>query len=306
MAADEKNDVLNAVQSSSSASLDIVRRRRQSVPAEPTLQGSIKPRLQLQKIQPAPDTTLLCRYELKYRIPETKARAIAQYVSAFIHPDRYAKNKPGNEYLISSLYLDTPTLTLCNETLQGKKNRFKLRIRGYDDNPLSPVFLEIKRRACNVIVKSRVGVEKAALGNILAGRFIPPLTYTKDRDAFNQFMMYAAALSARPIVLVRYLRQAFEGDSDNRVRITFDRQLCFKTTCQPVVSVNGTGWTSVAMDFVVLEIKFTSRYPLWLSEMVKIFDLKQSSMSKYVSSVQQSCQLGYCSPPAGSIWCYDE
>ncbi|HOK97053.1 MAG TPA: VTC domain-containing protein, partial [Anaerohalosphaeraceae bacterium] len=154
MAADEKNDVLNAVQSSSSASLDIVRRRRQGVPAEPTLQGSIKPRLQLQKIQPAPDTTLLCRYELKYRIPETKARAIAQYVSAFIHPDRYAKNKPGNEYLISSLYLDTPTLTLCNETLQGKKNRFKLRIRGYDDNPLSPVFLEIKRRACNVIVKS--------------------------------------------------------------------------------------------------------------------------------------------------------
>ncbi|HOM77439.1 MAG TPA: hypothetical protein PLE88_13075, partial [Anaerohalosphaeraceae bacterium] len=87
MAADEKNDVLNAVQSSSSASLDIVRRRRQGVPAEPTLQGSIKPRLQLQKIQPAPDTTLLCRYELKYRIPETKARAIAQYVSAFIHPD---------------------------------------------------------------------------------------------------------------------------------------------------------------------------------------------------------------------------
>lgn len=252
------------------------------------------------------DTTLFCRYELKYRITETKARALAAYVQPYIHPDRYAKTQPGYQYPISSLYMDSSSLTLCSETLRGKKNRFKLRIRGYDDNPQSPVFLEVKRRINNVILKSRVMAEKEALTRILNGRYTPSYTYEKDRQAFQQFMLYVTSLNARPVVLIRYMRQAFEGDSDNRVRITFDRQLSFKTTRQPTVCLNGSGWKSVTMDFVILEIKFTARYPLWLSDMVKIFDLKQSAMSKYVSSVQQSCALGFCAPGIEQVWCYDE
>lgn len=253
-----------------------------------------------------PDTTLFCRYELKYRITETKARALAQYVQAYIHPDRYAKSQPGYEYPISSLYLDSPTMSLCRETLQGKKNRFKLRVRGYDDSPESPVFLEVKRRINTVILKSRVKVPKPVLGQILSNRHAPSLEYEKDRETFRQFMLYVTALNARPVVLVRYMRQAFEGDSDNRVRITFDRKLGFKATGQPVVSVNGPGWHAVSMDFVILEIKFTARYPLWLSDMVKMFNLKQTAMSKYVSSVQQSCELGFCSIGLEQVWCYDE
>ncbi len=242
------------------------------------------------------DKMLSCRHEIKYRIRESKARAIAKYIQAYIPVDQYARKRPNLEYPISSLYFDSNELHLCKETLNRKANRFKLRVRCYDDNPETPCFVEIKRRLNNVILKDRCRLPKESLEKVIQGLHVPESLYKKDKKSLQQFQFYLRALCARPVVLVRYMRQAFEGDSSNRVRVTFDRQLSFKTTDQAVLEVNGNGWQRVPMDFVILEIKFTQRYPLWLSEIVKIFDLKQTAMSKYVSTVKQSCSMGFCAP----------
>ncbi|MHC5145368.1 MAG: polyphosphate polymerase domain-containing protein, partial [Planctomycetota bacterium] len=178
----------------------------------------------------------------------------------------------------------------------GKKNRFKLRIRCYDDKPESMCFFEIKRRINNVILKDRARIPKAQIENALAGSVISAPLYKKDEKALSQFRFYTRTLCARPVVMVRYQRQAYEGASSNRVRVTFDRQLDFKAVDTPFVSTDGRGWSGVPMDFVILEIKFTDRYPFWLTDMVKIFDLKQTAMSKYVSTVKQSCNMGFCAP----------
>jgi len=241
------------------------------------------------------DGMLSCRYELKYRIRESKARAIAEYIRSYIPLDRYARQSPNEEYLISSLYFDSDHLNLARETMERKTNRFKLRIRCYDDNPDTPCFVEIKRRLNSVIMKDRARIRKEMLNDVINYR-VPDGLYAKDRTVLNQFQFYLFSLRARPIVLVRYIRQAFEGDSSNRVRITFDRELSFRTVSRPEVTTNGPDWHAVPIDFVILEIKFTDRYPIWLSDMVKIFDLKQTSMSKYVSSVKDSCSLGFCGP----------
>lgn len=249
--------------------------------------------LQRRRSENNKDTMLSCRYELKYRIRESKAGAIAQYVQSYIHPDKYALKQPGLKYTISSLYFDSNELHLCKETIYQRKNRFKLRVRCYDDNPESPYFVEIKRRLNSVIIKDRARIQKEMLKGIM-NFHVPDELYSKDKKILTQFNFYLLSLRARPIVLVRYMRQAFEGDSRNRVRITFDRQLCFKAVNCLEVTTNGSGWKPVPMDFVILELKFTERYPIWLSDMIKIFDLKQTAMSKYVSSVQTSCSLGLC------------
>jgi SPX domain protein involved in polyphosphate accumulation len=240
------------------------------------------------------DPLLSCRYELKYRIRETKARAIAQYIQSYISADKYARKRPGHEYPISSLYFDSNDLYLCKETMQGKKNRFKLRIRCYDGDPESMCFFEIKRRANNVILKDRARLPKVEIENALRGSRLSTSLYKKDEIVLNQFRFYNRVLYARPVVMVRYQRQAYEDDSRNRVRITFDRKLSYKAVQTPSVSTDGSGWSEVPMDFVILEIKFTDRYPFWLTDMVKMFDLKQTAMSKYVSSVKQSCHMGHC------------
>jgi len=59
--------------------------------------------------------------------------------------------------------LDNPGLSLCHATIDGVKNRFKLRIRFYDHVESNPVFFEIKRRVNDVILKERAAVRRASV-----------------------------------------------------------------------------------------------------------------------------------------------
>ena len=246
----------------------------------------------------SPDRTLACRHELKYHITETQAAAIAEFVKPFVQLDRYCKLQPSRDYPIVSLYLDSGDLKLCRESLTGHKNRFKLRIRSYTDEPEYPRFFEIKRRMNTIIMKSRARVMDSDVETLLAGLPLPPQNYTADMDAINQFQLYVSNIRAKPAVLVRYVRQAYEGDDQNRVRVTFDRQLAYNITNVAQVRLGGGGWqrNPFTIGGVILEIKFTDRYPAWLSRLVKHFNLRQRSISKYASSLQDSSSLKFCAP----------
>ena len=245
-----------------------------------------------------PDRTLACRYEMKYHITETQAAAITEFIKPCVQLDRYCKLQPSRDYPIVSMYLDSGDLRLCRESLTGHKNRFKLRIRSYTDEPEYPRFFEIKRRMNTIIIKSRARVMDSDVETLLAGLPLPPQNYTADIDTINQFQLYASSIRAKPTVLVRYMRQAYEGDGQNRVRVTFDRDLAYSITNAAQVRLGGGGWQRdpFTMGGVILEIKFTDRYPAWLGRLVRHFDLRTRSISKYASSVQDSCALQFCAP----------
>lgn len=250
------------------------------------------------------DRMLACRYELKYLVNEIQATGIASYIGPFLEPDRYSKLRRGGQYPIVSLYLDSPELRLCKETLTGVKNRFKLRIRSYTDEPEYPRFFEIKRRINCVIVKSRARVMDQDVLMLLQGKSLPPRGYTTDEAALNQFQLYVATIHAGPMVLVRYMRQAWESTSENRVRVTFDRELCYKVTHEPYVRLGGTGWqeSNLTRGVSILEIKFTGSYPIWLARLVEDFDLQATAVSKYATSMEQAYRLGFCGPAMRSPW----
>lgn len=242
------------------------------------------------------DRTLWCRYEMKYVISESRAAAIAQFVEPYLKPDRYCRSQPGGCYPIVSLYLDSDNLQLCRESLGGLLKRFKLRIRSYTDDSDYPRFFEIKRRANTSIIKSRAAVSPHDVAALLSGQFVPPMRNDKTgTDALKQFQLYMKSVGASPKVLVRYMRQAYEGDGENRIRVTFDRQLSYKVCNEPEISLNGGGWQH-NLSGVILEIKFTGRYPAWLGQVARCFNLQQQSMSKYVTSMKKALSLGFCTP----------
>jgi SPX domain protein involved in polyphosphate accumulation len=107
-------------------------------------------------------------------------------------------------------------------------------------------------------------------------------------------------ICARPVVQVRYVREAYEGLLDNNIRITFDRELSYKVSERAEVSLNGEHWHHYPMTGVILEIKFTEFYPPWLSSIVKCLELHQQSISKYTRSVGHVCSLRFCAPKA--LW----
>lgn len=245
------------------------------------------------------DRTLWCRYEMKYLISESRAAAIVRFIEPYLKLDHYSKLQPSGFYPIVSLYLDSNDLRLCKESLLGVLKRFKLRIRSYTDDPSYPRFFEIKRRANTVIIKSRARVKTEDVPTLLSGRYVPPAhDYKADVDAIRQFQLYMKSIDAKPLVLVRYLRRAYEGDSENRVRVTFDRQLAYNVTKTPEVMLKGRGWqpNPLTLNSVILEMKFTGRYPAWLGRMVSYFDLRQRSVSKYATSVKRACSLRFCGP----------
>jgi hypothetical protein len=250
---------------------------------------SARPHIALHKM-------LAKRYELKYRISESMARRIKGYISAFLEPDPYTRRWPDGQYSICSLYLDSGRFDLYRETELDKCNRFKLRIRGYDDEPNSPIFFEIKRKLNGIIYKSRAKAGKDQIAKILKGHFLPSQATEADRTALRQFVHYTHCMCARPIVLIRYKREAYEGKIDTKARVTFDRQLSYLSTDTPVFKMNGYGWKKMPIDFVVLEIKFTDFFPAWLVDMTRMLNLNRESMSKYGNSVRQMAPSGILIP----------
>jgi hypothetical protein len=97
-------------------------------------------KVHLKRLDPV-DRILACRYELKYQISESKAVAIARFISPYLHLDHYCKSRPDRSYPVLTLYLDSEYFHLCRQTLEGQKNRFKLRIRSYTDDTNYPRFL---------------------------------------------------------------------------------------------------------------------------------------------------------------------
>jgi len=238
------------------------------------------------------------RYELKYIIQEPTAHEVRAFSRNHLMPDPYASVANNYSYNIYSVYLDDPGLSLMNQTLDGLKNRFKLRVRFYDNNPNHPVFFEVKRRVNDVIVKVRAKVRRDA-----ADRLMRPFGGWPDRSdlanpddersftALSKFCQLRDKLGCGPAVLVAYNREAWCSPEDDSVRVTFDRMLeaapyhpddTFQLArndrwIRPIMRVPG----------IVLELKFTDRFPNWMRQMVQTYNLFRTSMAKYVT-----CQMG--------------
>lgn len=242
------------------------------------------------------DRTLWCRHEIKYVISEAQASAIVAYMRPYMRPDRYTEFKKGGSYTIVSLYLDSEDMRLCRESLEGHKNRYKLRIRSYSDDLDYPRFFEIKRRINWVIMKSRARVMEHSVASLLAGLIHLPKDGGQEDKNLAQFIHYQNSINAKPVVEVKYQRQAFESVVSGEVRITLDRELCFRVKRSSDVRIGGGGWQRVPVQGVILEIKFTGRCPAWVNGIVKYLGLKQRSFSKYANSISQACHLRFCAP----------
>lgn len=238
----------------------------------------------------APETKMLARrFEYKYIVTEQQARKIYEFVRIYLEPDQYTPEGYTEGYPVHSLYLDSPDLHTCNATLEGHKNRFKLRVRFYDEDPSHPVFAEIKRRDGVVILKQRAMVQRKYIDDIVQGA--PPSRDHLFRDdaknwkALYEFCRLRDLLMARPSAYTSYVRAGYEPRGANTVRVTLDRKIRAGDFAGSVSAIDVEKWPLIYLPGVVLELKFTDRFPNWMHELTQIFDLKRGSMPKYVECV---------------------
>lgn len=239
---------------------------------------------------PAADGTLLSRYECKYLVSEEMAQEIRLWTAGFVEPDPFARRRPDRRYPICSLYLDSPDLRLYRTTVEGHKNRFKLRIRTYTENPRDPAFLEIKRRVDQVVLKRRAKVERHCIPELLTGR--PAAAARALPPDAAEFLSTSLFSHARPCMRILYLREAYNSRNGDPVRITFDTELRCCPTSVLDLSHGSPDWRPVPLPGVILEIKFTDLYPSWVGELIGRFELHRQSVAKYILGVDEAIRTG--------------
>lgn len=238
------------------------------------------------------------RREFKFEVTEGLASEIKRYLGTSLQRD--AQCGAGGElgYQVCSVYVDSSNAILCGQTLKGHRNRFKLRVRIYDDNPEHPAFVEIKRRDGHVVKKQRAMVDRQAATQILAGerRAYLPLAegsfgnanpFRKEWLALNEFRRLQDAIGGIGTTYVSYVRDAYVSPDGMEWRATFDRSL--KASPYRIgerISIPSDGLPVMKDRMVVFELKFTNRFPRWMEDLVRIFDLSAVSYPKYVNCVE--------------------
>ena len=235
------------------------------------------------------DRLQLQRFELKYIISEEVALAVRDFVASYLELDEFGATLPKFSYPVHSLYLDNSQLSLYRSTINGDKNRFKLRLRFYENRPDAPVFFEIKRRMNNTISKQRGGVRRDAVDALLAGQLPSPnhliSKEPKQAVALQNFCRLMTNLQATPKAHIAYLREAWISRMDNSVRVTMDRDVMCDPEPTARLETDLIQPMAVFGNKVVLELKFTNRFPDWFKELVRVFGLMQCGAAKYVDGV---------------------
>jgi len=223
------------------------------------------------------------RRELKYYLPKQLYPELIRLIRPYMTLDEHLKRNEAKSYLVRSLYLDTDDFRFYHEKLAGSHTRRKFRIRGYNDER-SEVFLEVKRKYNNIIVKERALIHHEELPKILDryGGYHPD---GKRSDAeikvINSFLLFVPMLQLRPAVLVAYEREAYTGIFDDGVRLTLDRNLrCLSGRIADDIFYTGTDWRFVN-NRCILELKFNNTLPFFFKRVIQKLNLWAEAIPKY-------------------------
>lgn len=215
--------------------------------------------------------TVMKRRELKYLLNSGQTAFLKERLRGYMEIDRFGLTT------IASLYYDTPESRLIRASIEKPEFKEKIRLRSYgtaDDT--SPVFLELKRKACGVVYKRRVETRLPDVDRFFAGAgsIGADGQISREITAFRDF--YKTLV---PACMIIYDRTAyFEPDGD--LRLTIDHRPRYRVDDLSLKSpMNGislldNGWT-------ILEIKVQDAMPLWLTEILSEGRIYKCSFSKY-------------------------
>ena len=237
------------------------------------------------------------RKEKKYVLSEAQAQALLSVIADKIEPDEYPESN------IKSTYYDTPDSAVIQRSLEKPVYKEKLRIRDYG---CGSVFVELKKKFDGIVYKRRVEVSKKAYhawidGNvpfaeaydaypIEEGR-VPSKTDIQIAAEVDEFRRRYGNLSKSVGVAV-FRRSWRERGVEDGVRITMDFNLVYTDLrSQDCILKSLT-------DGVVMELKISGAYPVWLAHTLSQLKIFPTSFSKYGTAYKEMASRKAISQPS--------
>lgn len=220
--------------------------------------------------------SVMQRFEIKYILNKEQTNYLVKHLEGHMKVDEYGMTS------IASLYYDTPNYRLIRESLEKPEFKEKVRLRSYGLNkPGKPVYLELKRKADEIVYKRRVATSVDDVDDffnnyskIADGQIANEITYFRD---FYEKLV--------PQFLIIYDRVAyFEPDGDLRLTIDYNPRYR-KENLNLDTSMDGK---SLLPDgSTILEVKVQQAIPLWLSKILNEGKIYRGSFSKVGEAYKQ-------------------
>lgn len=222
------------------------------------------------------------RYETKYRINYSQYVALKNAIIPYLKSDSYTRQAQSKKYLVRSLYFDTYDYKFYREKIDGVCNRIKFRIRTYGNNPEDnpAIRVEIKVRKAKTIEKFGSYINQKQLQNFMKSRRWSPCT----DPVLMEFTRYVHKWNLVPTTLIQYFREGYQSRAQEELRLTFDHQI--KSVSSKELFPEEIFWHRHHLSQIVLELKHKNKVPIWFTELIKQFNLKVVSNSKYINSIE--------------------
>jgi len=227
------------------------------------------------------------RFELKYLISENTAERVRDFVRCYLAMDEYSVGRPNYSYPVTaststrirwrftgarSTATKTVSSCACAITAIIRHPRL-LRDQAADEGR----YFEAARR-CPAL-SGVVAAQRAS-----SGRQAHDYQGSGSLVAVQRFQYLMLELNAKPKSHIFYQREAYVADNDE-VRVTLDRDVYSEPNLASTIKVKMTKPVLSYAGFVILELKFTNRFPNWFRELVRVAESMQCGAAKYVSGV---------------------
>ena len=225
------------------------------------------------------NTNLVRRSERKFVIGKAQAERLFLRLRDALPGDPYAGYAP---YHVRSLYFDSFRNGDYSDKLAGIRDRKKIRMRIYDENP-DPIKFELKEKTGDMQQKHSFTVSRALAEELTRGEYRGLLREEVPELEQIYYMMVKEVY--RPKCVVEYERRAFAVPT-NDIRITFDTKIMTSEGNLDLFAPRSFFRPADVEDLVVLEVKYNHFLLSYVKSLLASTQLDERSYSKYIAARQ--------------------
>lgn len=226
------------------------------------------------------------RHEYKYQIDAMQKEVLKLRAQGVLERDSHAGEK--GEYLIRSLYFDSPEDACFYENEDGVDPREKYRIRIYNWDS-ARISLECKAKMRGMTRKTACLITKDQCVRFMEG-LIPEADESVSRGQ-NRLFYRMRERNLRPVVIVQYVRAPYVCLAGN-VRVTFDDAISSSNEIDGFLREDIPLRSVLPVGESILEVKWDELLPSYIREQLELDFLRWTAFSKYYLCRRYNCYGG--------------